>query len=307
MKTKYRYAFQEIDSCNFCGRRTEKNSVIGQRMNSSQGMRPERKSGISISVVKCEGCSLIYSNPQAIPFDIQDHYGIEPESYWEDDYFNSQSNYFSWQIGRAKKFINFHDGMTALDIGAGIGKCMVALKNAGFITYGVEPSKQFWERAVANLIVEEGHLKLAKIEEVQFPPESFDFITFGAVLEHLYDPAEAIEKAVYWLKPNGIIQIEVPSSNWLIPKLVNFFYRIRGTRFVTNLSPMHEPYHLHEFHLTSFKRLGQRLNFTIKEWKYSVCKVYYFPTFIHPLLDWFMRKTSQGMQLTIWLGKDGKK
>jgi 2-polyprenyl-3-methyl-5-hydroxy-6-metoxy-1,4-benzoquinol methylase len=45
---------------------------------------------------------------------------------------------------------------------------------------------------------------------VIFPEAHFDFITFGAVLEHLYDPSMSIHKAMSWLKPSGIMHIEVP-------------------------------------------------------------------------------------------------
>ena len=53
-------------------------------------------------------------------------------------------------------------------------------------------------------------LNLGMAEEVEYPNDFFDFITFGAVLEHLYNPAESIERALQWLKPGGVMQIEVP-------------------------------------------------------------------------------------------------
>ncbi|MBK8291297.1 MAG: methyltransferase domain-containing protein [Flammeovirgaceae bacterium] len=58
--------------------------------------------------------------------------------------------------------------------------------------------------------------------EVVYPENSFDFISFGAVLEHVYSPADSILRTLRWLKPNGIIHIEVPSSDWLINKIINF-------------------------------------------------------------------------------------
>jgi 2-polyprenyl-3-methyl-5-hydroxy-6-metoxy-1,4-benzoquinol methylase len=44
-------------------------------------------------------------------------------------------------------------------------------------------------------------LQLGMIENIEYPKDNFDFITFGAVLEHLYDPSAAIKKAMNWLKP----------------------------------------------------------------------------------------------------------
>jgi hypothetical protein len=61
---------------------------------------------------------------------------------------------------------------------------------------------------------------------------------------------------VEWLAPNGQIYAEVPSARWLIGRMLNLAYRVRGIDYVTNLSPMHSPYHLYEFELKSFQRHG---------------------------------------------------
>ena len=61
----------------------------------------------------------------------------------------------------------------------------------------------FYERAISKMNIDPGKLKLGMIEDVDYPENHFDFITFGAVLEHLYHPAASIEKAMKWLKPGG--------------------------------------------------------------------------------------------------------
>jgi hypothetical protein len=66
---------------------------------------------------------------------------------------------------------------------------------------------------------------------------------------------------------------------------------------------MHEPYHLYEFGLESFKKNGKLLNYKIAEFEYSVASIYFIPKVFHPLLKWIMKKTSTGMQLTVWLRK----
>ena len=38
-----------------------------------------------------------------------------------------------------------------LDIGAGIGKQMIALAKVGFATYGLEPSEPFYHRAIEKM------------------------------------------------------------------------------------------------------------------------------------------------------------
>ena len=147
-------------------------------------------------------------------------------------------------------------------------------------------------------------LKLAMIENVDYEPNFFDFITFGAVLEHLYHPGRCIEMAMKWLKPGGLMHIEVPSSNYLTHRFVNFYFRLIGTNYVTNISPMHAPFHLFEFNLKSFIEHSKRNNtYEFSFHEYYVCSAEPFPRFAHPVLNRIMKLTNTGMQLTVWLRK----
>lgn len=137
-----RYYFDFIDKCNMCGSSTDKHKILGKRLNQSQGKNPEKKIGITTTIVKCTNCGLIYSNPQPVPVDLQDHYGVPPENYWREEYFAINDNYFKVEIERLKSLIDFKNGMKSLDIGAGLGKAMLALSNAGFDAYGFEQSQR---------------------------------------------------------------------------------------------------------------------------------------------------------------------
>ncbi|MEX2527024.1 MAG: class I SAM-dependent methyltransferase [Gemmatimonadota bacterium] len=229
-------------------------------------------------------------------------YGIPPESYWKEDYFTISDNYFQGEIKRLKKIIDFKYGMKSLDIGAGLGKQMMALSKAGFDTYGFEPSKQFHEKAISKMGINPDKWKLGMIEEVEYPENHFDFISFGAVMEHLYDPSDSILKAMKWLKPNGIIHIEVPSSDWFIGKIINLFYKLKRTDYVGNLSPMHEPFHLHEFGLKSFQAHSEQHNYQLAFHEYYVCQTF-MPKMADYILKSYMRWTNTGMQLCVWLRK----
>ncbi len=300
---RLRYYFEEVTACEMCGATSELHKILGQRLNCSQGLNPKNKTGISVSVIKCKNCELIFSSPQPIPFDINDHYDIPPEVYWNSEVFEFHPDYFAAEINVIKEILPFREGLTALDVGAGLGKAMISLSEAGFDTFGFEPSKPFYEQAISKMNISPERLKFGMIEDIDYPENHFDFITFGAVLEHLYHPAESIEKAIRWLKPNGIIHIEVPYSKWLISRLVNKYYNLRGANCVTNLSPMHPPFHLYEFGIKSFEELGEKLNFTIERKEHHVCYVFLAPKFLHPIFRKYMEWTDSGMQLIVWLRK----
>ncbi|MCJ8291931.1 MAG: class I SAM-dependent methyltransferase [Crocinitomicaceae bacterium] len=299
-----KYRFKKIDHCEMCGSKTSNHKVLGQRLNQSQGFRPKKKNGISVSIQKCKVCNLIYSNPLPIPNNLQDHYGAPPEDYWIESYFNWTPDYFAFQINEIKELMPFQSGMKALDIGAGIGKAMKSLDANGFDTYGLEPSEPFYQRAINKMGIKPESLKFGAIEEVDYENNSFDFITFGAVFEHLYEPSHCLNKALGWLKQGGLIQIEVPSSKWLMPKFMNAYFKLARTNYVTNLSPMHSPFHLYEFDVKSFEELSKKLNFSIVKTRVEVCSIYHVPKFFHPILKWYMKKTNQGMQLTVYLKKN---
>jgi ubiquinone/menaquinone biosynthesis C-methylase UbiE len=299
---EFRYRFLSIKACNMCGSGNASHKILGKRLNGSQGRNPKKRIGITTTVCKCDTCGLIYSNPQPVPFDIQDHYGVPPENYWKKEYFTISPDYFKTEIDIFKTKFQFVPGMKALDIGAGLGKGMIALNAAGFDTYGFEPSRPFYERSLSQMGIRPDRLKFGMIEEMEYPENTFDFISFGAVLEHLYDPSDSIKKAMRWCKPNGVVHIEVPSSDWLINKIINFYYRLTGTDYVGNISPMHEPFHLYEFGLSSFEKHALLHNYKVAHHQYFVSDTY-MPSFVDFFIRPYMRWTNKGMQLSIWLQK----
>ena len=103
-----------------CGH--NKYTILGKRLNQSQGRNPTQKIGLTTTIVKCMKCGLIFPNPFPIPEKLSDHYGIPPEHYWKDDYFIVDTTYFQNEIQTLKSLYNFKIGNRALDIGAGIGE-----------------------------------------------------------------------------------------------------------------------------------------------------------------------------------------
>jgi SAM-dependent methyltransferase len=292
-----KYTFTPVHDCEMCG--SARHRILGQRLNQSQGRNPRAVGGIAVTVKRCLDCGLIYSDPRPAPEKLTDHYDMPPAEYWTDDHrFHEPDRlFFLPQITTAKRLTT---GRRALDIGAGLGFAMKAMA-AEFDVYGLEPSEPFRTQAIASGIAPDRILPAAA-EDAEFGPE-FDFVTFGAVLEHLQRPALAIERALTWLKPGGVMHIEVPSSDYLMSKVTNLYFRLRGVNAVTNLSPMHSPFHLYEFALTSFEKHAARAGYAIAEHTVDVCGILHFPAAMKPPLDWYMARTGTGMQLTVWLRK----
>ena len=114
------------------------------------GNRPNKKNEISTNVIQCSNYKLNYSNQQPIPNNFGDHYDIDDKSYWKDDYLNF--DLANRQLTkRLKQYINLEKGPLAPDIDVGFGEMMNTLKNEGFITYGNEPSKPFYDFAIEKI------------------------------------------------------------------------------------------------------------------------------------------------------------
>lgn len=296
------YTFYEVKSCNMCGASVDHFKVLGKRLNQKQGFRPQTRNGITTTVMQCKACGLVFSNPQPIPESINDHYKVDPNKYWKQEYFQTTESYFKDEIEWIKRLLPERQGLKSLDIGAGLGKQMISLARAGFDAYGIEPSQPFYEMAISKMAISKDKLQLSSIEDASFENEKFDFISFGAVLEHLYNPAESIKQAMKWLRKDGIMHIEVPNSKWLISRMLNLQYKLRNIDYVTNLSPMHNPYHLYEFSLESFRLNGLINGYEIADSRNYVCDTF-MPKLIDPLFKAYMRKTRTGMQLCVMLRK----
>jgi SAM-dependent methyltransferase len=293
----YSYRFEPVTLCNMCGSADAK--VLGRRLNGHQGLRARHSVGIATTVVQCRECRLIYANPRPVPESLAHHYDRAPEDYWLDAYFRHDPEYFREQVGTFRRLWRGAGKPRALDIGAGLGKTLTALAQDGFDAYGLEPSPSFRDRALAGG-VEAERLQLASLENAAYESGEFDFISFGAVLEHLHEPAAAIERALTWAAEGGLVHIEVPSATWLLSRLLNLVYRVEGVDYVTNLSPMHPPYHLYEFTLRSFELHALRSSYEVVAHCLHVGDTF-LPRRLQSIATRVMAATGTGMQLEVWL------
>jgi len=246
----------------------------------------------------------VFSNPMPVPLKLDTHYDVPVDEYWggrgnelpTDGYFNGQIAQFhalSPNGGRDASPL-------ALDIGVGMGKAMTSLTRAGFDAYGIEPSASFREFAIDRTGLSPNRIKLASVEVAEFAEHTFDFVTFGAVLEHLTQPAAALRRAIGWTRPGGLIHVEVPSSDWLMARLVDLVYRAQGLDYTCHLSPLHVPYHLYEFTEKSFEAFAADTNCQIAYSRLFVGETY-APRLLDPMLKRAMASTKTGMQLEVWL------
>ena len=287
-----------------CGAPSERFKVLGTRLNRSQGRNPRAARGVGVTVVRCRDCGLVFPDPQPVPQRLIDHYDMPGEKYWADqraEVVVSAQAVAHWN--RLRELVGGASAPAALDVGMGAGLTAKAMIAAGFDVSGIEPIPQFREIARRKLNLDEERIRLCGIEDADYLEASFDVVNFGAVLEHLYDPSGSLAKGIRWLKPGGRIVLEVPSGDWLVAKVVNAFFRLKGTRYVTNTSPMHSPFHLYEFTRRAFDLNGSTGGYVVEMADYDVGGQTVLPSLVQRMLNPLMRRTNGGLTLNVVLRK----
>lgn len=306
MIKELKYRNKEIENCPMCNRLSSLNTKLGIRLNKKQGFFPQFKKGIEISILKCIDCELIYPSP------LPEKQGLEHlinDFTIEDDLQNyAESYYLSGTFVRELRFLKNHfnsslQNVSALDIGFGRGAFLRVLKNNCKEIYGIEPVVDSYNFVIGSkdIVADKDKLYNVDFETADFDNNKFDFIFFEA-FQHIDDPNKALAKALKWLKPEGLIYMEVAHSNWLISKIINAHYKFLLTKYVTNLSPLHKPFNMFEFSHKSFIKNGNLNNYKVLKHEIFVCNPY-LKGWLGRILSQLMERTNTGMQLSIWIQK----
>jgi SAM-dependent methyltransferase len=100
-----------------------------------------------------------------------------------------------------------------LDIGCGEGYYVRDAMDEGINAYGIDISTHTLENALAEV---KDRITFGSITEIPFADEEFDVMTAFDVIEHIHpkDTLNMIEEIRRVLKPDGIVIITTPNSNF---------------------------------------------------------------------------------------------
>ena len=128
---------------------------------------------------------------------------------------------------------HLESGSRVLEVGAGDGKLVAAMRARGLNAGGIDPSPAACE-AARSLGVEVANLGIG---DADLPGGAEDAVVVWHALEHLDEPAEALRRIHGWLRRQGALVVAVPN-------LASLQARIGGDRW------FHQDVPRHRIHLT---------------------------------------------------------
>lgn len=162
-------------------------------------------------IKKCTSCGLGMLDPRPTPEELTELYKAE---YFEDQYdeglapgSDAMRRRLSQERHRYKFFWPFKKRGRVLDVGCGRGYFLLACRGQGFEVQGFDVSEDGakYVRETLNIPVKTGQPAGA------FGANEFDVITMWHALEHVEDPNEYMTLLDQWLKPDGVLVIDVPN------------------------------------------------------------------------------------------------
>jgi len=117
------------------------------------------------------------------------------------------------------------DGSRVIEVGAGRGQLLGALRARGHDAVGIEPFAKPGP-ALADSV------QRVEIERANFPDSNADLVVFWHVLEHLESPGDALALAARWLRPGGSVVVAAPN-------LASLQSRLGGDRWFHQDVPRH--------------------------------------------------------------------
>ncbi len=194
-------------------------------------------------------------------------------------------------------------GRRVLDAGAGEGRFRSFFGHAEYVGIDFAQGDPSWDYSRLDVI--------GRLEELPFPPGSFDHVLSIVVLEHTPQPDRVIEEFRRVLKPGGMVHIIVPHMWEEHQKPFDFFrFTSSGIRFLLESSGIR----IRRIHPVGgfFWQLGRRLMgvmaFTQQGWRWLLFPVL-APVFglVLPLCCYYLDTLDQDRAYTLGFIAEGWK
>ncbi|NPV05195.1 MAG: class I SAM-dependent methyltransferase [Syntrophaceae bacterium] len=164
------------------------------------------------TVYKCAGCGLGVLDPRPEPEELASLYDRE---YFKSHYTEKlpvdspeMQRRLSQQSHRLRFFRPLKKEGLVVDIGCGMGYFLLAAKRAGYGVRGVDLSDWAASYITGELQIP---VSIGPMDAIELGEGTVDVLTLWHSLEHMRHPLESLNRMAGWLKPEGLLVIEVPN------------------------------------------------------------------------------------------------
>ena len=188
-------------------------------------------------LLRCPSCTLVWLDDPPPPAEMGRHYSTD----YNRAIVGGGEDPGHWR-GRREVLLRHKSGGALLDLGCSSGGFLASLKGPSWNLFGVEMSQAVAEQAETK---SGATVFVGDILDAPFPPASFDAITCFHVFEHLYQPAEVLNRVSEWLKPDGVFYAMMPNIDSAGASIFRSYWYA-----------LEVPRHLYHFSPVSLRRLG---------------------------------------------------
>ncbi|GMV99129.1 MAG: hypothetical protein AMXMBFR84_02680 [Candidatus Hydrogenedentota bacterium] len=262
--TAFDHPFENVDTepvnCNLCG--SDQYRLLGE------------ESGYQIR--RCVKCALVYVNPQptfdALPKFYEGMYLEAGDEAAKVASLGAVERHLRGIVNRRKP-----QGGQLLDVGCGYGNFLKSMAGGNWTLHGLEVSGN--AAAYARTNVHGAVIQQATIEEADIAPESMDCVTLIAVYEHVKDPRATMDRVSRWIKPGGLLLIQVPY-------IQHFFTLSRRLPFGPKIA-FEAPRHLYDFSPRTLPRYFREAGYT--EIETDIARPYASPSKLGAYAIWAVK------------------
>lgn len=165
--------------------------------------------GDQFNIVRCVECSLVRTDPQPSPSELDRYYPSGYHSSTKRYLFGLDRSLSLVHQARIRRIERLTGGPgSALDVGCGPGWFLAHMRQRGWQTRGTERSANAAQQARDGLGLD---VRAQDLDELVAEGASFDAVVLWHVAEHMSDPAETIRDIARLLRPGGVAMISVPN------------------------------------------------------------------------------------------------
>ena len=165
------------------------------------------------AIERCEGCGLLQTRPEPSPEELREAYG-SAYTWKSNTGLVSMLESLYRQVlvrcdqARSVQFAaRLANGKDILDIGCGDGLLISEARRAGLLAYGIDrPDAPLWSEC------DPAWRSAGDIEALDLPSGRWDIVSLFQVAEHLRDPLGVLTKIHSWLRPGGVLVLQVPNA-----------------------------------------------------------------------------------------------